>query len=863
MTFSHAHVRFALRPQPPQSIYTHCSFRRVTDSNEEPRVRLPRQTSAAPLNTVRTTAMRRAASGSNAASVSSTNVRSQTPSTPHRVASDDSSGYKKVKKLQENLHDELEGTWVEENGTVFQALLGRMAAQGMGRSEASLNQEIDNWLQVTSLYSTQRGKWSNLPASGAESTLYDPLVSLLMSILKKFRLRRHAVDDGTVLGNRSFVNTHNVPLAHNPHDSPDGKPLSSMPDMLLMGSGPSATSFVKVPGPNGLGYDHDIAIWECKPDDTFGASQQDQIAVYARETFVAQPNRRFVFAAMVSFTGIRVMRFDRGGCYYTRCIDYHTNAALFVKIVLALSCYDEKLLGYDTSIYWEHGQRKMRFTPNHILSHDGETLAPNSTELVFDLEDKPLFARRTIRSRGTVCWVAVYNDGETERELIVKDYWRAADRKPESAFLRKLVGVPGVAQLVTFVDNIESVCGGRGVTQIVSSDGTPITNRFLMRVVIPLYGDTLEKAPTALELLYAVRDIVFGHRTSVLEYRILHRDISHTNLRLSPYHDRERGVLIDWDLAKWLDGQKMTEHDLRTGTRAYQSYKLLATDLNLDAPDHWDDLESILYVVLNVLCNHDATGAPLPDSKTPKAILAWSNTILESWELAPHKFTFLSQRFSWRITRYPAEAAILRPMLSELKDIFKERVDSVGPADEDVEDDDEDEELPDDQPQPDSGDEPEPEPLSEPDWAAMKTAVNADYERFLEPLNAAITKLEARRDATTDAPLQRVTAPRASAHSTPKRRRGDDDDDQGEQHPTTPDSDSEPARKRQTPNASPAAQPVGSLLLRPNSDAASPIQPSVRTRNDPASPSSGRARRSTATNKSTRPSGLRSQSNTG
>ncbi|KAF7318164.1 hypothetical protein HMN09_00324600 [Mycena chlorophos] len=840
--------------------------RRVTDSVEEPRVRRPRHKTQYPPKKgdvpLKKALLR--ASQSNNPAMPSTSVRSQpsSSSTPHRVASDDASDYRRVVQLQRRLHAELEGSWIEEgDGLEFQALLSRLAAASVGESETNLNQQINSWLQSRwSPYDATNQVWTGIPAGGLEATLYNPLVELLTTILGKFKLKRRTNADKTVFGNRCFVNTHNVALEHNPFDTPeDADALKTMPDILLMGTGPSATAFVKVPGPDGLGYDHDISIWEGKPDNTFGPEQQNQIAVYARETFIAQPNRRFVFATMISFTGVRVMRFDRAGCYHTRCIDYHTNAALFVKIVLALSSYDEKLVGYDTSVYWEKRakkQRKMRFTPTHILENN--ELVPNAEELVFDLEAKPLFARRTIRSRGTVCWVAQYD----EREFVVKDYWRADGRQSESEFLRQLIDVPGVAQLFTFVDDVDDVCTGRGVTQIINRDNQPIANRFLMRVVIPLYGDTLEAASTALELLVAIRDIVHGHRECVLRHGILHRDISHTNLRLSPYHERETAVLIDWDLAKAINGQQMTEGDWRTGTRAFQSCKVLrlasptqtSDQTALGFPDHMDDLESVYYVLFYILCYFDTTGSRL--TAAPEPIVEWFEVYDDSSSLANLKSYFLGRPFFWTLTRYPSEAPVLLVLMKKLQRIFKERADEADMA-------------------------------VHTGQALPKTVAEDDYEAFLSPLEAAIQQLKAAAAAAAAAPresgsessadgsqpISTETSTSRSAgaapastriHSTPgkRRREYDDADSNGEQRPTTPDSDSEPARKKQTPNASPAAQPVGSLLLRPDShsDAHSPVQPSVRQRNDPASPSAGRAGR---TSKLTRRSSLRSQSNTG
>ncbi|KAJ7220158.1 hypothetical protein GGX14DRAFT_515551, partial [Mycena pura] len=324
--------------------------------------------------------------------------------------------------------------------------------------------------------------------------------------------------------------------------------------------------------------------------------------MYSRETFIQQPNRKFVYATMLTARDIRVLRFDRAGCYYSQKIDYHANAVFFVKLVLLLSSFDEAVLGFDTSMYWENGRRKMKITPPEIFNK-------TTKELVFELEDKPLFSRRTIRSRGTVCWVGTYND----EQYIVKDYWRADGRLCESEFLRGLVNIKGVGQMLTYVDDRDSIKLGRGLESMISDSGAPVADRSFMRVVVQKYGETLEKATSAHHLLCAVRDIVEGHRDSLLKVDTLHRDLSFNNLLLTLPADDACGVIIDWDMATGMtdlvrEQGRGTDGDLRTGTMPYQSVKMLHGDPRLSHHDHMDDLESIFYVLCYVLFSHDTSG---------------------------------------------------------------------------------------------------------------------------------------------------------------------------------------------------------------------------------------------------------------
>ncbi|KAJ7750448.1 hypothetical protein DFH07DRAFT_548047 [Mycena maculata] len=317
----------------------------------------------------------------------------------------------------------------------------------------------------------------------------------------------------------------------------------------------------------------------------------------------------------------------------------------------------------------------MRMKPAEIFDHETKAWKANTEELLFTVDDKPVFSRRTIHSRGTVCWSGKYK-GKT---YIVKDYWRAEGRAKESQFLRELAGVKGVGQMFTY-DDRESVRAGRGfvdAADMVSDDGEkPVLDRWSTRVVLPKYGDTLDKAGSARQLLCAIRDILEGHIESVLDKQILHRDISLGNLLLSPF-DFEEGVIIDWDLAKRMGeliAGQATEGDSRTGTRVFQSVKVLygSPDL-LKHHDHMDDLESIYYVLYTILYGYDLHGNPLQFSGD---LALWNDPANTAKTLSTIKLGFLSYRTPESLTRFTgAEAQVLATLVDDLRAFFKTRLD--------------------------------------------------------------------------------------------------------------------------------------------------------------------------------------------
>ncbi|KAJ6630937.1 hypothetical protein B0H10DRAFT_2320776 [Mycena sp. CBHHK59/15] len=316
----------------------------------------------------------------------------------------------------------------------------------------------------------------------------------------------------------------------------------------------------------------------------------DQVAVYAREAFIQQSNRHFVYVPIMTATTIRVIRFDRAGGYYSQFINFHKDAEFFVKLIILFSLLNEALIGLDTSIYWRNGRYA---TPS---------LKPGMIIIEYTIVAVPSFSRRTIRSRSTVCWDATNGTDH----FILKDSWRADGRACESEFLRELSGIKGVAQMVSFLNEKNGVKQSRGFedgSQMVSTTGHPVLDRFFPRLVLPQYGGNFVQAQSAHQLLCALRDAVTGHCDSLIDRGILHRDISIDNLVLSLIPD-ECVVIIDFDMAKKMaDLQEgKVSGASRTGTRAFQAMKVLHEfSSKLGHHDHVDDLEStFLHCVLRV-----------------------------------------------------------------------------------------------------------------------------------------------------------------------------------------------------------------------------------------------------------------------
>ncbi|KAK7442970.1 hypothetical protein VKT23_015914 [Stygiomarasmius scandens] len=106
------------------------------------------------------------------------------------------------------------------------------------------------------------------------------------------------------------------------------------------------------------------------------------------------------------------------------------------------------------------------------------------------------------------------------------------------------------------------------------------------------------------EIAQVFFDILQIHRWLVDHGKILHRDISLTNIMFRRISGNVYGVLNDFDLASSLPVQPGTTSLRRTGTLPYMSIELLNKTCT-EGPVYHHDLESLFYVLAVLCCHYD------------------------------------------------------------------------------------------------------------------------------------------------------------------------------------------------------------------------------------------------------------------
>ncbi|KAJ2920973.1 hypothetical protein H1R20_g16121, partial [Candolleomyces eurysporus] len=487
---------------------------------------------------------------------------------------------------------------------------------------------IDSFLKTSRFYSLQERRWK-LPRSYTkllDTNFYTPFRNIISTVVKRFW------GDATRQRSREVVDTHATGLQHS---DADPATHTSRPSLVIKAKGPSfqlpciETGQVSAK----IGFTNIAACIEIQVEggELPVFEQLARAAIYARQLFIQQPNRRFVRVLTITGHHLRLFHFDRSGAQYTPPLNFNDDPHTFVRLILGLSSPNELDIGLDPSIHWrvENGRK---------VSGTLTTRAAGNTEKVYPLiYIVPFFSRCHIYGRGTTCWIV--SDPVSGEILLVKDSWRSDDRTSEYVHLQDALGVPGVVQMVSCEPD-------RGQTKDLRCLGDShlpdFENRVDTRVVMHCYTHPIINFTSAKQLLCALRDAIAGHK-KLFKKGTLHRDVSIQNIVLGvPGADPgDRGILIDLDMAtRRNEAGFHPPMDWRIGTPLYQSIMILySVDLPQPLPhDHLDDIESFFYVLTYIIYNYDCHGVSHPIDKLLKRWEASTGT-----NAAESKEAFLSR----------------------------------------------------------------------------------------------------------------------------------------------------------------------------------------------------------------------------
>ncbi len=363
------------------------------------------------------------------------------------------------------------------------------------------------------------------------------------------------------------------------------------------------------------------------------------------QTFNDDFFRQYLYSVFVAGTKLRLFQLHRGGIlYFENDVDIQDRPDIFLKFVTWLSFASLKQLGYGERLDSIDGMRvrcewdKPSRRPNaEVLDSRGTTvwnvqeLEPGPTEL------NKSFARLSL------------NDNTPG---ILKMQWAYETRKTtEADFLRKISDMPGVPKFIAeytgastkdfsspdseivriplrsaythpiFPSSSTYEPSGGGSNSITvqtpipkKSRAFPSTDDSLSRqqrwILISYCGASIDdtsdqiipgKPFTTVDRIRALRSVIRTICNLFCRRRIVHRDISATNIRIAPppASDSEQpaGNLIDFDMASYWDAES-TGSKARTGTPIYMAVQILVSKTPPVCHLPWYDIESVFWVLL-------------------------------------------------------------------------------------------------------------------------------------------------------------------------------------------------------------------------------------------------------------------------
>ncbi|RXW14708.1 hypothetical protein EST38_g11144 [Candolleomyces aberdarensis] len=362
-------------------------------------------------------------------------------------------------------------------------------------------------------------------------------------------------------------------------------------------------------------------------------------AVYARQIFIQQPNRRFVRTLSVTEHAVRFFHFDRSGFHDEVFIDWEdTNPYDFIRLILGLTSLDEEVLGFDTSLQWSVDSMG-RKASGTLTTTDDESNITKTYDLV---SLQPIFQPYFIFGRGTVCWDV--RDPETGEVLLVKDCWREESCKPEYENLKAAKNLPGVVQMIAYEDN-RAQTRDFGVSQYLPPGkraGTDVKgvmppNLIQSRIVMERYGRRVGQYMSEKDTLCALRDAIAGHMQLYLVGEILHCDFATLNVVLGKPGAEvgNRGILIDLDLARPIcdiSEENIVGHALNFSLSLLANGTSYKTRCRALPHDYLDDLESSFYTTTQIMCEDEGPKKRPNPRPTPGWVREWYASAVGGYE---------------------------------------------------------------------------------------------------------------------------------------------------------------------------------------------------------------------------------------
>ncbi|KAJ1834488.1 hypothetical protein LPJ63_001901 [Coemansia sp. RSA 2711] len=510
-----------------------------------------------------------------------------------------------------------------------------------------------------------------LPVSA--STTYEQISTfmLLVAQLLKRELAGHTIS-ATGAGAQRLILPYDGDAAH-PNSTDDGYGSDSGTEIGDMAGISAALRCCPVASPvevqPGFSYNCAFAAVAVNRDST-AKGEGDAFAQLfgsSRSVYYCQPDRRFIWGLVCCGSKINVCIFSNYRAFASPAIDMTDKAGRseLVRLLVGWSLCDNDRLGYDDTIVWDSDLQCYEISVP-CANRSGESVLYYASTLI--AHAGRLFERhcRCFLATSSRPGAPVTEDSPLVPDCVIKDTWMERDRqlsegvldmesncsegsgsscwppeefdlgslteRSEIGILRKIdarlkcradlngryprildggwVFLGSDTQLV--LDSTRLILGDLDSAQ---QSRTPFCVH--MRYAMTPIGEPLGNVRSVPELIVILHDVMRCHAALYNECRILHRDISDSNILIvRPKSGGVHGMLIDYDYAIDVSAPRQLARPEQIGTVPFISIGNLE---RLPIPrTQLDDWESVIYLIcwLGVFGINDESriaGGNLPD----------------------------------------------------------------------------------------------------------------------------------------------------------------------------------------------------------------------------------------------------------
>ncbi|KAI9467833.1 hypothetical protein BX667DRAFT_214872 [Coemansia mojavensis] len=371
-------------------------------------------------------------------------------------------------------------------------------------------------------------------------------------------------------------------------------------DMALTQRAHQRHESIKEEEENGA-YKNSLAIIEVKRQ----AAEQDQafmqLALYSRNLYSTQINRRFAWGLTICGTIVVacILVNDKILASVPMDVDRPEGRKQFVSLLVNWSMCRSQRLGYDPTIGYDEELNQCTITGSDGQEYNCESV---------------VFMAYSLFGRHTRCFKATLLGSNTE--YIIKDAWAYADAKGSKISRDEVTHLQRISDMLDSNEELQGtlpVLEAGGTVQIEHPNGidgdttefilssidpdvrSKVPLRIHRRMVLTPAGMPLQKVKSVDELIVIIHDVMQAHTAVLQKCRLLHRDVSVNNILFTGEKETVKGMLIDFDVADPIDHPNRDKRPNRSGTLPYMSIGNLKNNgVDRTALDDW---ESIIYII--------------------------------------------------------------------------------------------------------------------------------------------------------------------------------------------------------------------------------------------------------------------------